>query len=79
MVGQERMAEPVEKKQGILSKEAIREIRKIAEEKLTDLRGTVKELVEKKDRYLEDSTLLALGISFVLGLAIGVALTKRKE
>ncbi|MEM4245674.1 MAG: hypothetical protein QW390_00075 [Candidatus Bathyarchaeia archaeon] len=73
------MAEPDEKRSGPVSKEVIREIRKIAEEKFADLRGTVMKLLEKKDIYLEDSTLLALGISFVLGLAIGVALAKRKE
>lgn len=73
------MSESIEKKPHVASKETIHEIRKVAEEKLGELSDTVMNLIDKRDQYIEDSTLLSLGVAFILGLAFGVAITKRKE
>jgi len=73
------MAEPVDRRNALISKEAVQEIRKIAEEKLADLRKMVTDLIQKRDQLVDDSTLLSLGVAFVLGFALGVAAGKRRE
>jgi len=73
------MAEPVDRRTALISKEAVQEIRKIAEEKLADLRKMVTDLIQKRDQLVDDSTLLSLGVAFVLGFALGVAAGKRRE
>jgi len=60
-----------------------KEFKRIIEEKLIEVKEDAKKLFnlikEKKAAYLENSTLLALGIAFTIGLAIGVAIAKGKK
>ncbi|MEM2901262.1 MAG: hypothetical protein QXO32_00795 [Candidatus Bathyarchaeia archaeon] len=60
-----------------LSKQVIQEIRKIAEEKLSGLKG----MVEKVGGYgeIDNAQLIALGIAFLIGLGFGIAIAKRRE
>jgi hypothetical protein len=66
-----------------LFKDLIEEFKKIIEEKVLDVKEDAKKLLnlvkEKKIAYLENSTLLALGVAFTIGLAIGVAIAKGKK
>jgi len=39
----------------------------------------VTDLIQKRDQLVDDSTLLSLGVAFVLGFALGVAAGKRRE
>ncbi len=59
------------------------EFKKILEEKLVEIKEDAKKLFnlikEKKITYFENSTLLALGVAFTIGLAIGVAIAKGKK
>ncbi|MBS7655900.1 hypothetical protein KEJ50_05305 [Candidatus Bathyarchaeota archaeon] len=66
-----------------LFEELTEEVKKIIEEKLFDMKEDAKKLFnlikERRIAYLENSTLLALGIAFTIGLAIGVAIAKGKK
>jgi hypothetical protein len=66
--------EKTRRKSSSLPKEVIRDIRGIAEEKLTDLRGKL-----RKYEQIDDTNMLALGIAFLIGLAFGIAITKKRE
>ncbi len=66
--------EKIRPKSRALPKEVIREIRGIAEEKLIELKGKLKKYEE-----IDDINFLALGIAFLIGLAFGIAITKKRE
>jgi len=43
------------------------------------LKKKVEEFREKRRELLEDKTLMAMGIAFAIGLALGAALARSKE
>ena len=63
--------------------ELTKEFKRIIEEKLIEVKEDAKKLFnlikEKKAAYLENSTLLALGVAVTIGVAIGVAIAKGKK
>lgn len=71
------MAEEAASKARGLSKEVLQEIRKVVEEKLSGLKG----VVEKVKGYAEidNAQIIALAIAFIIGLAFGIAIAKRRE
>jgi len=66
--------------ESILPEETIKEIQARVDQVTGELKKKVEELKERKLReLLEDKTLMAMGIAFAIGLALGVALAKSKE
>ena len=66
--------------ESILPEETKKEIRARVDEVAGELKKKVEEFREKRVKELiEDKTLMAMGIAFAIGLALGVALAKSKE
>jgi len=65
--------------ESILPEETRKEIRARVDEVAGELKKKVEEFREKRGELLEDKTLMAMGIAFAIGLALGVALAKSKE
>lgn len=65
--------------ESILSEETRREIRARVDEVAGELKKKVEEFREKRKELIEDKTLMAVGVAFAIGLAMGVALAKSKE
>ena len=65
--------------ESVLTEEAIKEIRARVDEVAGELKKKVEEFKEKRRELIEDKTLMAMGIAFAIGLALGVALARSKE
>jgi ElaB/YqjD/DUF883 family membrane-anchored ribosome-binding protein len=65
--------------ESVLPEETVKEIRAHADEVAGELKKKVEEFREKRRELIEDKTLMAMGIAFAIGLALGVALAKSKE
>jgi len=65
--------------ESILPEETRKEIRARVDEVAGELKKKVEEFRDKRGELLEDKTLMAMGIAFAIGLALGVALAKSKE
>ena len=61
----------------VVPREIIQDVRSVAEEKLVELKGMVDKL--RKYEEVDNVQLVALGIAFIIGLAFGIAITKRRE
>jgi len=58
--------------------DVIEDLKKIIEDKTRDVKKVTDWLKERRG-MLENSNLLALGVAFTIGLAIGVAISKEKK
>jgi ElaB/YqjD/DUF883 family membrane-anchored ribosome-binding protein len=65
--------------ESVLPEETIKEIRARVDEVAEELKKKVEEFREKRRELIEDKTLMAMGIAFAIGLALGVALARSKE
>jgi len=65
--------------ESVLPEETIKEIRARVDEITGELKKKVEEFRDKRKELIEDKTLMAMGIAFAIGLALGVALAKSKE
>jgi len=65
--------------ESVLPEETVKEIRARVDEVAGELKKKVEEFREKRRELIEDKTLMAMGIAFAIGLALGVALAKSKE
>jgi len=66
--------------ESVLPEETRKEIRARVDEVAGELKKKVEEFREKRVKeLLEDKTLMAMGIAFAIGLALGVALAKSRE
>lgn len=65
--------------ESILPEETRKEIRARVDEVAGELKKKAEEFRDKRGELLEDKTLMAMGIAFAIGLALGVALAKSKE
>lgn len=72
-MSEEKPAEKIE----VIPKELTSEIRQIVKEQLQRARGIIGKVKEYEE--IDNSQLLTLGIAFIIGLAFGVAITKKKE
>ncbi|MEM2881862.1 MAG: hypothetical protein QXU06_00700 [Candidatus Bathyarchaeia archaeon] len=63
----------------ILSEELRREIKDRIEKGLEDLRKRFEELRERRKELIEDKALMAIGIAFLVGFALGAILSRSKE
>jgi ElaB/YqjD/DUF883 family membrane-anchored ribosome-binding protein len=59
--------------------EDFRALRRDIDARYVELRAQVKDLQQKVTRTVSERPLLALGIAFVVGMAIGVALSGSKD
>jgi len=65
--------------ESVLPEETRKEIRARVDEITGELKKKVEEFRDKRKELIEDKTLMAMGIAFAIGLALGVALAKSKE
>jgi ElaB/YqjD/DUF883 family membrane-anchored ribosome-binding protein len=65
--------------ESVLPEETIKEIRARVDEVAGELKKKVEEFREKRRELIEDKTLMAMGVAFAIGLALGVALARSKE
>jgi ElaB/YqjD/DUF883 family membrane-anchored ribosome-binding protein len=59
--------------------EVVKSLRKDMDKRLEDLKVQVNVMQEKATKTVKERPLLALGIAFVAGLAVGVALSKAND
>lgn len=59
--------------------EVVKSLRKDMDKRLEDLKVQVNVVQEKATKTVKERPLLALGIAFVAGLAVGVALSKAND
>ncbi|MEM2226838.1 MAG: hypothetical protein QW371_03415 [Candidatus Bathyarchaeia archaeon] len=63
----------------VLSEELKREIKDRIEKGLEELRKRLEELRERRKELIEDKALMAIGIAFLIGFALGAILSRSKE
>jgi ElaB/YqjD/DUF883 family membrane-anchored ribosome-binding protein len=68
-----------EGKEALLPEELRREIKERIEKGLEELRKRAAELAERRKEIIEDKALLAIGISFIIGFALGALLSRSKD
>jgi ElaB/YqjD/DUF883 family membrane-anchored ribosome-binding protein len=51
-------------------------VRKDVDKRLTDLKAEMDDVQEKAAKALKEQPLLVLGVAFVLGMAVGMALAR---
>jgi|YelNatPaOPRAMG01_1025707.scaffolds.fasta_scaffold228574_2 ElaB/YqjD/DUF883 family membrane-anchored ribosome-binding protein len=68
-----------ERKEALLPEELRREIKERIEKGLEELRKRAAELAERRKEIIEDKALLAIGISFIIGFALGALLSRSKD
>jgi ElaB/YqjD/DUF883 family membrane-anchored ribosome-binding protein len=68
-----------EERKEISPEEFRKEIRDKLEKGFEEFRKKFEEFKERRREIIDDKTLTAVGISFVIGFALGVILSKSKE
>ena len=59
--------------------EDFKALKKDIDARYVDLRAQVKDLQQKATKTVSERPLLALGVAFVVGMALGVALSRSKD
>ena len=57
----------------------VKDLRKDMDKSLVEVRGQLRLLQKEATRTVKDKPLLALGVAFVVGMAIGIALSKSND
>jgi len=57
----------------------VKSLRKDMDHRLTELKSEMDDIQEKAMKTVKERPLLALGVAFVLGMAIGIALSKAAD
>jgi len=57
----------------------VRDLRKSMDKNLVEVRGQLKLLQREATRTVKDKPLLALGVAFIVGMAVGIALSKSSD
>ncbi|HYW01242.1 MAG TPA: hypothetical protein VE862_07210 [Candidatus Acidoferrum sp.] len=57
----------------------VKDLRKNMDKSLVEVRGQLRLLQKEATRTVKDKPLLALGVAFVVGMAIGIALSKSND
>lgn len=65
--------------EGKIGEELVKELREQFDQKIEDLSEKVDKLRETTSRTVAERPVLALGVAFVFGLAVGVALARSRE
>jgi ElaB/YqjD/DUF883 family membrane-anchored ribosome-binding protein len=57
----------------------VKDLRKNMDKSLVEVKGQLRLLQKEATRTVKDKPLLALGVAFVVGMAIGIALSKSND
>ena len=57
----------------------VRDLRKSMDKNLVEVRSQLRLLQKEATRTVKDKPLLALGVAFIVGMAIGIALSKSND
>jgi len=57
----------------------VKDLRKNMDKSLVEVKGQLRLLQKEATRTVKDKPLLALGVAFVLGMALGIALSKSND
>ncbi len=57
----------------------LKDLRKDMDKRLVDLREQVKDIQKRTAKKVAEKPLLALGVAFVAGMALGIALARSKD
>ena len=57
----------------------VKDLRKNMDKNLVEVKGQLRLLQKEATRTVKDKPLLALGVAFVVGMAIGIALSKSND
>jgi len=57
----------------------VKDLRKNMDKSLIEVKGQLRLLQKEATRTVKDKPLLALGVAFVVGMAIGIALSKSND
>lgn len=61
-----------------LSKEMVKEVRGVVEEKIAEIKKFVDTMKDKKYNVADNKNIITIGLAFTVGLAFGIALSKKK-
>jgi ElaB/YqjD/DUF883 family membrane-anchored ribosome-binding protein len=59
--------------------ESVKDLRKDMDKRLDDLRAQMNAVSQRATRVVAERPLLALGVAFVAGMALGIALSKAND
>jgi ElaB/YqjD/DUF883 family membrane-anchored ribosome-binding protein len=59
--------------------ERVKDLRKDMDKRLDDLRSQVNVVSQKATKAVTERPLLALGVAFVVGMAVGIALSRARD
>ena len=59
--------------------EDVKELRKDVDKRLEELRAQMNVITQKATKKVAERPLLALGVAFVAGMAVGIALSKAND
>ena len=59
--------------------EMLKDLRKTLDASLPELREQVKELQQRTEKATAERPMLALGVAFLVGMALGIALSRPKD
>jgi ElaB/YqjD/DUF883 family membrane-anchored ribosome-binding protein len=57
----------------------VRELRKDVDKRLEELKAQMNVITQKATKTVAERPLLALGVAFVVGMAVGIALSKASD
>jgi ElaB/YqjD/DUF883 family membrane-anchored ribosome-binding protein len=57
----------------------VKELRKDVDKRLEELKGQMNVITQKATKTVAERPLLALGVAFVAGMAVGIALSKASD
>jgi len=57
----------------------VKDLRKNMDKSLVEVKGQLRLLQKEATRTVKDKPLLALGVAFVVGMAVGIALSKSND
>ncbi|MGO9645668.1 MAG: hypothetical protein ACLPY5_13100 [Candidatus Bathyarchaeia archaeon] len=57
----------------------VKDLRKNMDKNLVEVKGQLRLLQKEATRTVKDKPLLALGVAFVVGMAVGIALSKSND
>lgn len=73
------MSTGIENKRILEVENLVRDLRKDLDTQLTDIKAQLDAAQKKATKTVAESPLLALGVAFVAGMAVGIALSKSPD
>jgi ElaB/YqjD/DUF883 family membrane-anchored ribosome-binding protein len=73
------MSKSKESQEARVTEEYVKELRKDVDKRLDELKAQVNVISQKATKTVAERPLLALGVAFVAGMAVGIALSKAND